>query len=194
MRPAGAPCMLGTGRRTPRGARQPLADALERGASANATNTVSSPAMLPTTSGQRARSSAAAMAWASPARSARPAAVPASRSRWAGRAAAGAAAPRRSPRPRRGAAGARRPGTPVAADLDQPQLRDVAADVAWVARKPRSRSAAASSCWVRIGRCSSRSRIGLLAQLLHDLHVSHPLAAQQDDGDHDAANTERGRR
>src|SRR5438034_1805599 len=31
--------------------------------------------------------------------------------------------------------------------------------VAWVARKPRSRSAAASSCWVRIARCSTRSRI-----------------------------------
>src|SRR5215218_10477131 len=31
--------------------------------------------------------------------------------------------------------------------------------VAWVARKPRSRSAAASSCWVRIGRCSTRSRM-----------------------------------
>ena len=34
--------------------------------SANATKTVSSPAMLPTTSGQRVRSSAAAIAWAEP--------------------------------------------------------------------------------------------------------------------------------
>ena len=80
-------------------------------------------------------------------------------SRAAGRPGACAGGPRRMSRPRSGAAAARRPRCPRGSTLIRPSSATSRLIVAWVVRKPRSRSAAASSCWVRIGRWSTRSRI-----------------------------------
>ena len=51
--------------------------------------------------------------------------------------------------------------------------------VAWVARKPRSRRAAASSCWVRIGALLEEVPDRPLAELLHHLHGGPALSASR---------------
>src|SRR6478736_2789582 len=127
--------------------------------SGKATKSVSSPAIDPATSGQRARSRAAAMAWADPGSVRMINRRPAS---WnsTGRSAMSLrrrSSPDVSASINRG--GSAYAAVPSRVTLIRPSSATSREMVAWVVRKPRSRRAAASSCWVRIGRCSTRSRM-----------------------------------
>ena len=162
----------GQARQAPSARRQPALDALQRASVRAARRTaVSSPAMEPATSGQRARSSAAAMAWAEPGSVAQDEqqAGLVDLERQVGQELAETVLARCL-----GLDEARRQAhtrcVPSRVTLTRPSSATSRLIVAWVVRKPRSRSAAASSCWVRIGRWSTRSRICSLAELLHHLH------------------------
>ena len=145
---------------------------------------MSSPAIEPATSGQRARSSAAAIAWAEPgsvrSTSSRPASrISTGRSRSKSLRSSLLAAGLRLDEARRQR---RRPGRPPGSTLISPSSATSRLIVAWVVRKPRSRRAAASSCWVRIGRCSTRSRI---ARWRSCFITSMARSARSGDEEHD---------
>ena len=112
-------------------------------------------------------------------------------SRPAGRPGACAGGPRRTSRPRRGAAAARRRRVPSRVTLIRPSSATSRLIVAWVVRKPRSRRAAASSCWVRIGRCSTRSRIARWRSCFMTSIGQRPAAARSQTTTTTAASTSR---
>ena len=161
------------------------AGAAEPGSSASrsehAMNTVSSPAMEPATSGQPVRSSAAAMACADPGTARTTSISPAGPDLdRAGRAGSAPAAPRRSSPAGPSAAAARSARAVARLTLMRPSSATSRLTVAWVARKPRSRSAAASSCWVGSRACPSRSRIACWRSRFMTSIASHcgPRTAQ----------------
>ena len=139
--------------------------------SGNATNSVSSPAMLPATSGQRARSSAAAIAWAEPGSVRMTSSRPDS---WISIGRSASSLRRRSSpevsasiEPRRQRVRLR----PLAADLDEPELGDVAAD-----RRLGRPEATLAQGRGKLLLGPDRALLEQvadrpLAELLHDLHV-----------------------
>ena len=86
---------------------------------------------------------------------------------------------RRTSRPRSGAAAGRTPRSPRGLTLMSPSSATSRLIVACVVRKPRSRSAAASACWVRIGALVDEVADRSLAELLHHLHGSAPQRRSQ---------------
>src|SRR6476646_3631897 len=157
--------------------------------SGKATKSVSSPAIDPATSGQRARSRAAAMAWADPGSVRMINRRPAS---WnsTGRSAMSLrrrSSPDVSASMSRG--GSAYAAVPSRVTLIRPSSATSREIVAWVVLKPRSRRAAASSCWVRIGRWSTRSRIARWRSCFMT-SIGRPRLSQprnDDDGSQDEA-------
>ena len=157
--------------------------ALQGCRSGQATKTVSSPAIEPATSGQRARSSAAAIAWAEPGSVFTTTSRPASRSS-TGRSREQLAEAVLAGRLGLDEARRQRVGLdPLAAGLDEPELRDVAAD-----RRLGRPEAALAERGGQLLLGPDRALVDEvadrpLAELLHDLHGAAGLPLEEDDED-----------
>ena len=162
--------------------------------SGRATNSVSSPAIEPATSGQRARSRAAAMAWAEPGSVRRTSSRPAS---WISSGRSARSLRRRSSpdvsasTSRGGRAYAVRP---VAGDLDEAQLGDVAGDRRLGRPEPALAQGGGQLLLGPDGPLADEVADRPLAGLLHDFHRRRHRVARNDEDERRPARTGRRRR